>query len=126
MGSVVTIRLVTKGCPDPDCESNCASDCQSSQKLIYWNHVCGANAKLDRKGDIHCFNCDTSYSILNSKFKCSNCQNWYKPDHARLLLILGVLGTLKKDDYNSSVSSTFTHSEFIDFLADVVDNIKNK
>lgn len=113
-----TIRLVTNGCPDPNCKSK--------QRLIYWSHICGANAKLDRNGNVHCYSCDTSYSILNSQFKCSECQNWYKPNYSRLLLILGVLGTLKEEDYNSSISSELSHQEFIDFLDDVVENLRNK
>ena len=119
MGSYITIRLVTKGCPDPFCKG-------SKSGLIYWNHTCGANAKLDRQGNIHCFSCDTDYSILNSQFKCSQCQNWYKPNYSRLMLILGVLGTLKEEDYNSSISSNLSHSEFIQFINDIVENLKNK
>ena len=113
-----TIRLVTNGCPDPNCKS--------SKRMIYWNHTCGSNAKLDRKGNVHCYSCDISYSILNSQFKCSECQNWYKPNYSRLLLILGVLGTLKEEDYNSSISSELTHNEFIEFLDDVVENLRKK
>ena len=41
-----TIRLVTKGCPDPYCKGN-------GSNLIYWNHTCGSNARLDREGNIH-------------------------------------------------------------------------
>lgn len=116
---VTTIRLITKGCPDPYCSS-------PEDKLIYWNHTCGSVAKLDRQANVHCFSCDTKYSILNSQFKCTNCKNWYKPKYSRLLLILGALATLKREDYNSSISSDLTHSEFISFLNDVVENLNNK
>lgn len=120
MGSeVATIRLVTKGCPDPYCKT-------SKDQLIYWNHTCGSNAKLDDRANIHCFNCDIKYSILNSQFKCSNCQNWFKPNYSRLMLILGVLGTLKEEDYNSNISSSLSHREFIDFIERVVENLNNK
>ena len=114
-----TIRLVTKGCPDPYCEGN-------GSNLIYWNHTCGSNARLDREGNIHCYQCDASYSILNSQFKCSYCQNWYKPSYTRLMLVLGVLGTLKENDFNSTISSELSHREFQKFLNDVVENLKNK
>lgn len=116
---VTTIRLVTNGCPDPFCKGG-------KNRLIYWNHVCGANAKLDKFGDIHCYSCDVEYSILNSQFKCSDCKNWYKPNYSRLMLILGVLGTLKEDDYNSNISSTLSHKEYIEFIDDLVENLKNK
>lgn len=66
------------------------------------------------------------YSILNSQFKCTNCKNWYKPKYSRLLLILGALETLKREDYNSSISSDFIHSEFISLLDDAVENLNNK
>ena len=119
MGSNITIRLVTKGCPDPFCKG-------SKRGLIYWNHTCGSNAQLDRFGNIHWFSCDTEYSILNSQFKCSQCQNWHKPKYSRLMTILGVLGTLKEEDYKSNISSNLSHSEFIQFINDIVENLSNK
>lgn len=67
-----------------------------------------------------------SDTILNSQFKCTNCKNWYKPKYSRLLLILGALETLKREDYNSSISSDFIHSEFISLLDDAVENLNNK
>lgn len=117
--NITTIRLVTKGCPDPYCKT-------PQDKLIYWSHICGANAKLDNRGNIHCFDCDANYSILNSQFKCSNCQNWFKPNYSRLMLILGVLGTLKEEDYNSNISTNLTHREFIQFIEGIVDHLNNK
>ena len=115
-----TIRLVTKGCPDPYCEGNNVDE----SRLIYWNHTCGSNARLDRKGNIHCYPCNASYSMLNSQFKCALCKNWYKPDHTKFLLILGVLGTLKANDFNSTISPELSHKEFIDFINSVVDSLK--
>ena len=42
------------------------------------------------------------------------------------MLILGVLGTLKENDFNSTISSELSFSEFQDFLDDVVESLRNK
>lgn len=52
--------------------------------------------------------------------------NWYKPNYSRLLLISGVLGTLKEKDYNSNISSNLSDEEFINFLDDVVEHLNKK
>ena len=40
--------------------------------------------------------------------------------------ILGILGTLKEQDYNSNISSNLSHVEFIDFLDYVVEHLNKK
>ena len=113
---MITIRLITKGCPDPFCPA-------PKNSLIYWNHTCGTNSKLDRFGNVHCFRCNEKYNLLNTRFKCDYCQDWYQPNYTRLILILGALGTITPEDYNSSISSDLSYCEFNKFIESVVENL---
>ena len=116
LSDIATIRLITKGCPDPYCES-------PKDRLIYWNHTCGSNSKLDKFANIHCFSCNTKYSILNARFKCSYCKNWYEPNYSRLVLILGALGTITQEDFNSDITPDLSYREFNAFLESVVEHL---
>ena len=119
MGSTQTIKLATRGCPDPFC---------TIQKdiLLYWNHTCGSEARLDRDGNIHCSKCEIKCSFLNARFICFESKNCYKPSYTRLLLILGLIGSIsEKEYYNSSISLNLTYKEFTEFLDSVVDHLSN-
>jgi len=113
---MATIRLITKGCPDPFCEA-------PKNSIIYWTHTCGSNSKLDKFANIHCFRCNAKYSILNARFKCSYWKNLYEPNYSRLVLILGALGTITQEDYNSSISQDLSYWEFNQFIESVVDHL---
>lgn len=111
-----TIRLATKGCPGTGCTTD-------KSRIIYWNHSCSNNAYLDRYANVHCYNCDSNWKILESKFKCKDCQNYSSPDYTRLGRILAALSTMEFDKVRQEISS-FSQQEFSDFIDDVVDNLK--
>ena len=52
--------------------------------------------------------------------------NWYQPNYARLVLILGALGTITQEDYNSNISSDLSYWEFNQFIESVVENLNKK
>ena len=56
---MTTIRLATKGCPATGCKSD-------KTRIIYWNHSCGSKAYLDRYANVHCYNCNIEWKILES------------------------------------------------------------
>ena len=58
---MTTIRLATKGCPATGCKSD-------KTRIIYWNHSCGSKAYLDRYANVHCYNCNIEWKILESWF----------------------------------------------------------
>ena len=56
------IILATKGCPGTGC-----NDERNKERIIYWEHSCGSTSYLDRYAKVKCYNCDTSYLILEAK-----------------------------------------------------------
>lgn len=115
---MATIRLATKGCPGRDCTK------QGQTRIIYWNHgKCDNKSFLDRFAKVHCFHCDTSYSLLESEFKCKFCKNYSSAKPERLGRILAALSTMEFDDVRE-IAGSFNQEDFSNFLDDVVDNLK--
>ena len=50
-------------------------------------------------------------------------RNWYEPNYSRLVLILGALGTITQEDYNSNISQDLSYWEFNQFFESVVDHL---
>jgi hypothetical protein len=57
---MTTIRFATKGCPATECKS------ENQTRIIYWNHSCVSKPYLDRCVNIHCYNCNKEWKILES------------------------------------------------------------
>ena len=116
---MTTIRLATKGCPAAGCGS------EDRTRIIYWNHSCGSKAYLDRYANVHCYNCNIEWKILESRFKCEECKNYYQTDYTRLGRVLAALSTMEFDSVRKEISS-FTQDEFSDFLDSVAENLYPK
>ena len=100
-------------CPDLDCENN--------RTPLEWTHTdCGRDLYLDRNANIHCYKCPSTYLILNSRFKCSKCQNWCFPKYTRLSQILSVIASF---DVKKIGMDNFTKESLEKFLDDLTDNL---
>lgn len=129
------IRLVTRGCPGA-----CCDDDRNMYRFIYWKHICGNNAYLDRHGNVHCFKCNTQYSILDAFFDCQNSQQFGIPgyigsniesnidtkkykicEHLRISRMLN--SCLSVDEKERKNICNFDRRELFGFFEDVSDSI---
>ena len=119
---MTTIRLATKGCPATGCKSD-------KTRIIYWNHSCGSKAYLDRYANVHCYNCNIEWKILESRFKCEYSKIYESPmpnvNLFGLVRSLVALSTMEFDNVRKEISS-FTQDEFSDFLDSVAENLYPK
>ena len=91
------IILATKGCPGTGCD-----DSRNDNRIIYWSHKCDSTSYLNKNAEVICFNCNTSYSILDAKFKCKYDNQYREANQSRIGLILCALSTIESARVNIS------------------------
>lgn len=85
---------------------------------LEWTHTsCGSPLYLDREANIHCFVCPETYLILDSRFKCSKCQN---SNYTRLCQVLVAIANF---DLKKVGMDNFTQDSLMKFLDDFTENI---
>ena len=112
------IILATKGCPGTGC-----NDERNKERIIYWGHSCGSTSYLDRNAKVKCYNCDTSYLILEAKFNCKYDNQYRDRRNCDCLKVGRTLCSLAAIESARVNISKFNYNELIDFLNDVTDEL---
>ena len=114
----MSIRLATKGCPGVGCQTD-------KSRIIYWNHSCGNKSYLDRNAKVICYSCNSSYLILEAKFKCRDCKNYRDCDKLRIGRILCALSAMEYDSVRTEICN-LSRDELASFLDDVSEALYQK
>ena len=109
------IILATKGCPGTGCD-----DSRNDGRIIYWSHECDSTSYLNKYAEVICFNCNTSYSILDAKFKCRYDSQYRETTATRIGTILCALSTIESARVNIS---KFDRRGLENFLNDIADRL---
>lgn len=109
------IILATKGCPGADCD-----DPRNEDRIIYWSHKCDSTSYLNKYAEVICFNCNTSYSILDAKFKCKYDNQYRETNPFRIGTILTALSSIESARVKIS---KFDRKGLQKFLIDIADKL---
>lgn len=113
------IILATKGCPGTGCD-----DSRNDERIIYWSHKCDSTSYLNRYAEVICFNCNTSYSILNAKFKCKYDNQYRETNIQRIGRILTGLSAIESARVNISKFDRKGLQNFLDDISDKLFKVK--
>ena len=115
------IILATKGCPGVDCD-----DSRNENRIIYWSHKCDSTSYLNKNAEVICFNCNTSYSILDAKFKCKYDNQYRETNGRRIGRILSGLSAIESARVNISKFDRKGLENFLDDICDKLFQVKNR
>lgn len=107
------IILATKGCPGTGCD-----DSRNDNRIIYWSHKCDSTSYLNKNAEVICFNCNTSYLILDAKFKCKYDNQYREADQLRIGTILCALSTIESARVNISKFNREGLKNFLNNIAE--------
>lgn len=113
------IILATKGCPGFGCD-----DERNEERIIYWSHSCDSTSYLDKNANVICYNCNTSYSILNAKFKCKYDNQYRDCNYSRIGRLLTALSAIEDARVRISKFNKRQLGEFLDNISDQLFKIK--
>ena len=115
------IILATKGCPGTGCD-----DSRNDGRIIYWSHECDSTSYLNKYAEVICFNCNTSYSILDAKFKCKYDNQYRETDELRIGTILCALSSIESARVNISKFDRDGLKNFLNDIAEQLFMVKKK
>ena len=113
------IILATKGCPGTGCD-----DQRNDDRIIYWSHKCDSTSYLNKYAEVICFKCNTSYSILDAKFKCKYDSQYRETTPFRIGRILTALSSIESARVNISKFDRKGLQKFLDDISDKLFEVK--